>query len=622
MRVTMVSFLKLVLGNLFALCLVGLLSFFLLSASTFNIFGSPEDEKEKRVRFSSKKPKVLKITLSGRLVEKRKDKKFSVGRLLSNAILKRPESGKYGLLDYLLLIESAKENEKIQGISLEIHPSFRGQGMATFAALRGTLQDFKDSGKFVDCYFPKRVSEVGYYLASVADHLAISPMSGFEFNGFQIPSLFFKGFADKYGIGVEATRSGPFKGAAESYVREAFSEENRQQLAELLHGLYDEHLSAISQSRGVPVALLRTLAGDGVLVKAEDALQHRLVDAVVYPADYEGARDAFFCEKLGLAAREEDAAGEPEDKPEERVIYAGLDAYEKKFKVLKDRKRGDHQIAMVVAEGEISLGGEGGISYDEYKKIFSAIRENKKIKAVVVRINSPGGSAHASDLLWREIKLTAEKVPVVASMSGLAASGGYYMAMACDAILAEKTTITGSIGVINVSFNVEELFGRHGVSYDVVKTGKYADSGCKYRAKSEEERLATQRRVDRFYDVFIEKAASGRSMEKAEVLAVAGGRVWMAPRAQGHGLVDGIGGWQDAVKLAAEKASVTDYAVRYYPEYEEKKKGLLGAILPRILGQEPLPVGVQALLLRDYLWQEFQNRQGMQARMLYDLSLN
>lgn len=615
------TFAKALLANFLATCVIVLFFLFVVGGVSLSslAFFADGDHVEQVVDFSSDQPKVLSIILRGKLGEKaRHVKGFDTLGFLERVLHGKQEK-KYGLLDYLLLIESAKDNEKIQGISLEIRPSFQTNGLATLSALRDALLAFKESGRFLHCYLPKSASESIYYLASVSDNIAMSPSVRFELDGLHVSSLFYKEMMDKYGIEAEVVRAGEFKGAVEPYTRKNFSRENRQQIESVLNTLYDDYLLAISNARGVSVYDLRTLAERAAVQDSRDALRTQLIDTIVYPSDYKKARNKLFKQQFGI----EDKAEDIETAEGEGIVYVKLLTYDKAFNVLGAQSARDHQIAVVVAEGVISSDGEEGISYKAYKKVFSAIRKEDKIKAVVVRINSPGGSARASDFLWREIKLTAEKVPVIASMGDISASGGYYMAVACDAILAEKNTITGSIGAFNLSFSVQDFLLSFGVHYDAVKTNPHADMRS-FRSSNKEELLIAQRNIRRVYETFVKRVAVGRSMSKEEVLATAGGRIWTAEVAQKKGLLDGLGGWKAAVQLAAEKASISqkDYQIVYYPKYVQEWK--MYNILPYFLqhSDASLMGAKQATLLEHFQREMEAYREGAQTRMLYDFSLN
>ncbi len=371
-----------------------------------------------------------------------------------------------------------------------------------------------------------------------------------EFNGLSSEVTFVSGTLEKLGVEPVIFRVGEFKSAVEPFIRKDLSAENKLQmnayLGSIANHIYDDFAKQKKMSRAAVDSILNTAS----VFSSKEAIQKRLVHAEAYADQY----DDVLRQKLGL-------------KKDAKINSVGLNAYTSAKKFVNEGKSTD-RIAVIVSEGEIVQGesSEGVLGSDDFIKEIRRARKDKKVKAVVVRINSPGGSAMASDMMWREIQLTRKEKPVIASMGDLAASGGYYMAMACDTIVAHPTTITGSIGIFGVMMNVQKLMNdKLGIHFDGVKTHTFADSPSANRKMSEAEIRTIQNRVNEGYEDFTAKAAQGRKMNLEELKAIAGGRVWTGAQAKQNGLVDVLGDLNSAIAIAAKKAKIDDYQVKYYP---------------------------------------------------------
>jgi protease-4 len=504
--------------------------------------------------------------------------------------------GKLGLLEIVQAIKNAKNDKKIKGIYLNTQSV--AAGYATLKEIRDALVDFKQSNKFIYAY-GEYYTEGAYYLASVADKIFLNPAGLVEFNGLYNEIPFLKGVLEKLEVKPEVFRVGEFKSAVEPFILDKMSEANRLQTKAYLEAIFDVFLDDVAQSRKIEKQRLRTIS-DSMLVRTpQDALAMQLVTDIGYEDEI-------------LEILRKELKVDKKDK----IKMVGVKNYYKTI----EPKYSKNKIAVIFAEGEINSGksGEDNIGSETIVQELRKLRKDDKVKAIVLRINSPGGSALASDVMWREIVLTKKEKPVIASMSDVAASGGYYMAMACDTIVAQKNTITGSIGVFGLLFNAENLLkNKIGVTTDRVSTGKFSDLGNPVRSFSQEERNIIQASVERTYETFTTKAAEGRKMSLEALKKVASGRVWAGSQAKEIGLVDVFGGLDDAIHIAAKKAKVEkDYQVKYYPVQQDFFSKLTGKSKEETLIKEHL--GEEAFAYYKTM-QRLKNWQGVQARLPFDV---
>tara|TARA_B100001059_G_scaffold30496_1_gene24701 strand:- start:2539 stop:4332 length:1794 start_codon:yes stop_codon:yes gene_type:complete len=454
-----------------------------------------------------------------------------------------------GLNKILRAIEQAKDDEKIKGIILDL--TTFSSGYAKISEIRNKLEDFKSSGKFVYAYadyyyFPT------YYMASVADSVFINPEGEMSFTGMVGQVSFFAGALEKMGIEVQAIRSGKFKGAVESFTRKNLSPENRLQMEEYISSVFGEVLNKIADSRKISVQRLKTDADQLQMRSVNDFINAGYIDQALY-------RDQFYTTMKRRMCLDDD----------KKVPLIS----EKKYaKNLKSNGNGRDQIAVVYASGDI-VGGKGDgsqIASDDMAKTLKSVRLDNKVKAVVFRIDSRGGSSMASDIIWREAKLLAEEKPLIVSMSDVAASGGYYIATPARKILAEPTTITGSIGVFGLIPNAKKLLNdKIGVTFEYIGTGKNSDMGRIDRPLTSNQKEYIVSIIDKIYDTFLTRVADGREMTKEDVHAVAQGRVWTGKMAKEVGLVDQLGGLEDAIDVAAEEAGLKDYRLKELPKSKD-----------------------------------------------------
>lgn len=529
------------LGNVLAV-IVGLFIFSILSiVVSFGIIGLVASSGDTKV--TVKENSILHINLNGRTL---------VARTSEDNVNFPPMGGLFGedfsagLVNLKKAIEEAKTNENIKGIYLNVGLVISGQ--ANLLELRDVLEDFKSSGKFILAY-DEAYSESGFYLASVADELYLNPLGAIDFNGFSSEVIFLKGFFEKVGIKPEVFRVGEFKSAVEPFILDKMSPENRLQTQSFLSDINAQALKGIAKSKEINLDSLTQINAEMRVRKPEDAVKYGLATALAY----EDEIDAILKEKLGLT----------EDDKISTIKVTELNST-----VSSKNITSENRIAIIIAEGDIVSGSaEGAISSEKFKEEIRKARKDKKIKAIILRVNSPGGSVLASEVIWREMMEAKKSKPLYVSMGEVAASGGYYIAAPADTIVAQPNTITGSIGIFGLWFNVEELLNNKlGVTSDVVNTGSYSDFMNPARKMTEAERMIVQSSVEDGYETFIKRVAEGRKMHPDSVKSVASGRVWTGAQAKERGLVDVLGGLEATIKIAAERIKAgEDYRVVYYP---------------------------------------------------------
>jgi protease-4 len=446
-------------------------------------------------------------------------------------------------------LDKAGRDQRIVGIYIDGTNANSAVGYASLREIRQALERFRQTGKKIIAYSTDW-NEREYYLSSVANQIVVNPMGAMEMNGLSSQPIFLAGALQKYGIGVQIVRVGKFKGAVEPLILDKLSPENREQTQKLLDDIWGEWRRAVGKSRNIQPQKLQAIANNQPILEATAAQANGLVDKTAY-------QDQVFTDLKKLTGQEE---------KDQTLTKISLGDY---AEVPGESVDSDQKIALVYAEGEIvnGSGNDGEIGGDRFAKIFSKIRENSQIKAVVLRINSPGGSATAAEIMQREIKLTRQLKPVIVSMGDVAASGGYWIASDSNRIFAEPNTITGSIGVFGVLFNGQKLGNNNGITWDTVKTSEYADQQTISRPKSAQELEVYQRSVDRIYNLFLQKVSQGRKLSTAKVAEIAQGRVWSGTAAKEIGLVDEIGGLNVAIEYAAKQAKLgNNWELQEYPQ--------------------------------------------------------
>ena len=513
-----------------------------------------------------------------------------------------------GVTDILNAIDAAKTDDKIEGISILNNQS--QLGLAQSKAVRDKLEDFKKSGKFVYAY-ANSYSQKEYYINSVADQVYLNPMGEVDLKGLSAEIIYMKDLQEKTGVKMEVIRHGKYKSAVEPFLAQEMSPENREQMTVLLNSVWNTIVVDIAKSRKLSIAQLNAIANTLGARTPELALANKLVDKVAYEDEYHDMIRA----KLKV------------DKKEKYDIVSITDYAKKAASTVEDYSKNDI-IAVIYAQGEIA-GGEGDVNVigeGSIKRSLQEAREDDDVKAIVLRVNSPGGSALTSELIWREIEITKKTKPVVVSMGNYAASGGYYISANADRIFAEPNTITGSIGVFGMLPNMNQLGKNIGINAEQVKTHENASGYSVFEPMDENFKGFVLESIEKTYATFLKRVADGRKMTTEQVDAIAQGRVWTGVDAHKLGLVDEIGGLDAAIKYAAKLGKTTSYRTENFPEYEKSFEDLLAnftgmamfktkeQLLKEQLGEEGFQMLEQIKRVK--------SRKGIQAMMPYELEIH
>jgi protease-4 len=519
--------------------------FFIIIAGLIASIG---DEKIVEVKNNS----VLYLDLDQVITERTPDHS-----LAGIPIIGSGEGKSVGFYDVIKALKAAKTDDKIEAVYINV--SAPQAGMATMLEVRNAIIDFKTSKKPIIAY-SEVYSQGAYYLASAANKVYLNPQGALEFKGFSSELTFFKGALDKLGVEAQIIRVGNYKSAVEPFITTKMSDYNRKQVTAYVSGLYQTFLQGISQTRKISTDTLFALANDYKIQFPKDALAYKMVDALKY-------KDEVLDELRSITGKDKKST----------LSTVSINDYIANLPS-STSSSGKDKVAVIYANGDI-VGGEGSDDQIGSERISRAIRKarlDENIKAIVLRVNSGGGSALASDVIWREIVLSKKIKPVIASFGDVAASGGYYIACAADSIFVQPNTITGSIGVFGIIPNFQNLLNNKlGITFDGVKTGKYADIMSVNRPLTPSERFIIQNSVNQVYDSFIGRVADGRKKTKAQVDSIGGGHVWVGTDAIKIGLADRVGSFTDAIKAAAKKAKIKDYKIVEYPEKISPLKNLL-----------------------------------------------
>ncbi len=539
------------------------------------------------------------LDLNGKLVERRPE------TTIFEELFRVGSTATYGLDEILSSIRKAKENDNIKGIYIQAQSL--SAPYASLQEIRQALTDFKESGKFIVAYADYYTQRL-YYLSSVADKVILNPQGSVEWQGMAAQPTFYKNLLDKLGIDIQVFRVGGYKSAVEPFIATEMSPENRQQISEYIGSIWNTMLTDISASRQLPVDSLSSLADRMLMLKdAELTLQAGLVDTLMYEMD---VRDYLRTTWLEL------------DKDKKFPVLDLEAMYNVRRHVPKDKS--GHVIAVYYAVGDIvsSDGGTGeAIASEKMIRDLRKLQQDENVKAVVMRVNSPGGSAYASEQIWHAVKeLKAEK-PVIVSMGDYAASGGYYIACIADTIVAQANTLTGSIGIFGMIPNLKGLTDKIGLDFDVVKTNKYSDFGNLTRAFNAEESEIMQEYLNQGYALFLNRCAEGRGVSAEEIHSVAQGRVWTGDKALELGLVDVLGGLDTALEIAIRKAGVEKYTVIAYPEKENLLSSLLSSSSSRSIESRLLKENLGGYYSDFMLLKNLQEADQIQARLPFELHL-
>ena len=591
----MKDFLKFTLATVTGIILSSIVLFIIGMVTLFGIVSTSDTETV------VKKNSVMMLDLNGTLVERTQESPLGIlSELFSD------DSNTYGLDDILSSIKKAKENENIKGIYLQA--SMLGTSYASLQEIRNALLDFKESGKFIIAYGDSYTQGL-YYLSSVADKVLLNPKGMIEWRGIASAPLFYKDLLQKLGIEMQIFKVGTYKSAVEPFTSTEMSPANREQVTAFIHSIWGQVTEGVSASRSLPVDSLNAYA-DRMLMfyPAEESVQCGLADTLIYRNDVRN----YLKQWVDL-------------KEDDRLPVLGLnDMINVKKNMPKDKS--GNIVAVYYASGEItdysgSSASEEGIVGTKVIRDLRKLKDNDDVKAVVLRVNSPGGSAFASEQIWHAVKELKTKKPVIVSMGDYAASGGYYISCVADTIVAEPTTLTGSIGIFGMIPNAKELSEKIGLTYDVVKTNKFADFGNIMRPFNEDEKTLMQMMITQGYDTFVSRCAEGRNITKEAIEKVAEGRVWTGEAAKKLGLVDELGGIDTALEIAVKKAGIEGYTVVSYPAKQD--------FLSSLLDTKPT-IYVEAQILKSKLGEYYQQfgmlknlteRSMIQARIPFELNI-
>ena len=541
----MKDFLKFTLATVTGIIISSVVLFFISILVVFSMVSSSESETQVR------KNSVMMLDLNGTLTERSQENPLD--------FLMKEDYKTYGLDDILSSIRKAKENEDIKGIYIQA--TSLGAGFASLEEIRDALKDFKESGKFIVAYGDTYTQNL-YYLSSVADKVLLNPQGMLEWRGLAATPMFFKDLLEKIGVEMQIFKVGTYKSAVEPFISTEMSPANREQVNVYLSSIWGQITSSVAESRNLSLEALNKEA-DRMLMfyPAEESVKNGLVDTLIYKND---VRD-YLKNMVGI------------DKDDNMPVLGIQDMINVKKNVPRDKS--GNVIAVYYAYGEIDGGSSAstdeGINSEKVIKDLRKLKDDENVKAVVLRVNSPGGSAYGSEQIWYAVNQLKKEKPVIVSMGDYAASGGYYIACNADTIVAEPTTLTGSIGIFGRMPNAKGLTEKLGVNFDVVKTNPYADFGNLTRPMNDGEKGLMQMYVNKGYELFLTRCSDGRGISMEELDKIAQGRVWTGSTAKELGLVDELGGLDKALEIAIAKAGVDAYTVMNYP----KKEGFLESLM-------------------------------------------
>ncbi len=591
----MKDFLKFTLATVTGIILSSIVLFIISMITLVGIMSASDTET------IVKKNSVMMLDLNGTLVERTQENPLGIlSQWLGDG------SNTYGLDDILSSIQKAKENEHIKGIYLQANSL--STSYASLQEIRNALLDFKENGKFVIAYADSYTQGL-YYLSSAADKVLLNPKGMIEWRGIASSPLFYKDLLQKIGVEMQVFKVGTYKSAVEPFIATEMSPANREQVTTFITSIWEQVTEGVSTSRNISVDSLNVYA-DRMLMfyPAEESVKCGLADTLIYRNDVRN-----YLKKL------------VEIDEDDNLPILGLgDMMNVKKNVPKDKS--GNIVAVYYASGEItdypnSATSEDGIVGSKVIRDLRKLKDNDDVKAVVLRVNSPGGSAFASEQIWHAVKELKTKKPVIVSMGDYAASGGYYISCVADTIVAEPTTLTGSIGIFGMIPNVKGLTDKIGLSYDVVKTNKHADFGNIMRPFNEDEKALLQMMITEGYDTFVTRCAEGRHMTKEAIEKVAEGRVWTGETAKKLGLVDELGGIDKALDMAVAKAGIESYTVVSYPEKQDFLSSLLETKPTNYIESQLLKSKIGEYYQQFGLLKNLQEQSMIQARIPFELNI-
>lgn len=576
------------LGCSIALGVISFISFVIFAiilASSISL-GSEES-------YDLKDNTVFTLKLSGTLSDRVEENPLA-------SLLGQDVTEEMALDEILSAIKKAKENDKIQGIY--IHAGLFSASSASLKEIRDQIVDFKKSGKFVIAY-ADTYTQGCYYLATAADKLIINPIGNLDLHGLAAGPTFYKGLLDKLGIEIQIFKVGTFKSAVEPFMLDKMSDANKEQVTSYINDVWATLLSDISDARNIPVDSLNSITDSFPLLSDPKILVEKgLVDTLMYETDVKN----YLKTLVGIGESDE-------------LKLASVKNMKSVPQITKETSK--DVIAVLYAEGSITSGsGKDDITDRRYVKELEKLKDNDKVKAVVFRVNSPGGSAYASEQIWKAVTDLKAKKPVVVSMGDVAASGGYYISCNASKIIAQPNTLTGSIGIFGMFPNMEGLTKKVGLTFDHVKTNKFADFGDITRPMRDDEKVVLQSYIERGYDIFLTRCSEGRSIPKDSLDKIAQGRVWTGKQALEIGLVDELGGIDKAIEEAAKLAKLDDYALRSFPRQVDFWQSLLSDKKEELTVQ-----AMKEYLGKDYktfmMIKEIKEQDFIQARLPYDFDI-
>ena len=578
----MKQFLKFTLATIVGVIVASLLGTLIF----FGIIGAIAGSTEKVTELKSNS--VYQLDLDGSLVDRSEEDPFSAA--LAEAF-GQAEQKVIGLDDVLANIEKAKSNDNVKGIYLKGGTLYGG--FASIKEIRDALIDFKKTGKFIVAYADNYIQS-NYYLVTVADKILINPQGMLELKGLAADLVFYKNTLDKIGVEMQVVKVGTFKSAVEPYITTKMSDANREQVTVYMNSIWKTMLNQISESRKISVDTLNAYADQMMMFQpTEKSKQYSLVDSLVFADEVDSILTSYVSDyKL--------------------VKHTAMNNLPTNKKFEKSK------VAVIYAVGAIDGGSNEGIISDKLVETINDVAKDDAVKSVVFRVSSPGGSAYGSEQIWRALSKLKAKKPLIVSMGDYAASGGYYISCMADVILAQPNTITGSIGIFGLIPNIAGLNNKIGLTYDGVKTNKLSDAISVNRPFRPEERDLMQNYVNRGYELFVKRCADGRKKTPDQIKAIAEGRVWTGEDALKIGLVDKIGGIDEAIQIAVDKAKLTAYNVKEYPVKEDFATKLM-----KSFGEDMETRFIKAQLGEQYkLFREIKNIEkinGIQARLPYEL---
>ncbi|WP_297677066.1 signal peptide peptidase SppA [uncultured Bacteroides sp.] len=589
----MKDFFKFTLATITGIIVSCVVLFFISILILFGMLSSSESETQ------VSKNSVMMLDLRGTLSERSQDNPFE--------ILLNEDETTYGLDDILSSIRKAKENEDIKGIYLQ--SGSMSLGFASMEEIRKALVDFKASGKFIVAYGDQYTQSL-YYLASVADKVLLNPQGVIAWYGLASNPIFYKDLLEKIGVEMQIFKVGTYKSAVEPFIATEMSPANREQVTVFLNGIWEQILTDVSESRGMSKEKLNAAADEMMMFHpAADCVEYGLADTLIYKNDVRN----YLKNMVGI------------DADKHLPILSLKDMINVKKNVPKDKS--GNIVAVYYAYGSIDggssrTGSEEGIYSEQMIRDLRKLKEDKDVKAVVLRVNSPGGSAFGSEQIWYAVTELKKEKPVIVSMGDYAASGGYYISCNADSIVADPTTLTGSIGIFGMFPNTKGLTDKIGLSFDVVKTNTYSDFGAMGRPMNDGEKALMQNTVNAGYELFVKRCAEGRGMTTDEIKAIAEGRVWTGAKAKELGLVDELGGLDKALDIAIAKAGIEAYTVISYPA----KKGFFEALMntnPSGFIQSHMLKGKIGEIYNQFEWlNNLENCDKIQARIPFELNIN